>query len=143
MRKLVIGVIVAGAVSTVAGYLWITDVASKFMMTNQRTSKEMADRIEIQCPSGTSTISRPWGKSGWSVLCGREGVPHGPWFAVEAGRLKIRGAYQHGSRCGPWEWLSLDGSVMKREIFSTCSVSGMARPPSPQAPGSPRATASR
>jgi len=139
MRKLIIAMIVFGTATFLVGYLWVSSVASSFMTTNQRASKEAADLIEIQCPRETSLISRPWGKTGWSVLCARGGMPHGPWFAVEAGRLEARGAYADGSRCGSWQWLSPDGSVLKREILTACSdsevIQGLARERKPDDSG--------
>lgn len=120
MRKILI--VVAGAVglSVVVGFVWVTAVVSDFMVTNQDASREAVSRINLECPADSLPVSRPWGKTGWSAFCDRNGTPHGSWLAVEVGRLQIRGEYLDGTRCGTWEWLNLDGTVMKREIFGGC-----------------------
>lgn len=129
MRKLLLCGFVVVAVAIIVGYLWVATVASSYMTTNQGTSKRAVDQIDLHCPNASSLISRPWGKSGWSALCVRDGVPHGPWFAIEAGRFEIRGAYMDGDQCGSWQWVNPDGSVLKRETFSACSDSGSVHTP--------------
>jgi hypothetical protein len=71
---------------------------------------------DLSCPESAIKVREPWGKLGASVSCK---IRHGPFVAVEANVVRLRGQFNHGARVGLWVWYDESGRMQNEVNYSS------------------------
>lgn len=86
------------------------------LQRSMRETYEAISKVALPCKESTMQVIEPWGKSGYSVSCRRNGVKDGPWQAWEGGHIHNSGFYAKGKEHGTWLIYSLEGNRLYRTI---------------------------
>lgn len=69
------------------------------------------------CDEGDQEGREPWGRTGYSRGCYRDGLHHGRWTYWDEGYLNLEGFFKSGRKHGAWTVYNEDGTTYVKIFF--------------------------